>query len=491
MIGPGSTTHLVVRGGTGRHGALPCRVSSFSLRPALPHLLASLALLTVLSWACAGNQGTLPPPDDIQPDGICVGISCHDGQYREEDTGESQLCEALWTATLATAGGTAHLALGKGDVIYAASAQSLYALQKTGNQLWVWPQDDGQSGIASPGELYTPVIGSEGTLYMGTNAESLLAVGKNGIARFLQPLDGNLSGAVAIAEDGYVMAVTDKGAVYHIEDRGTLGAFMSWKMDGEEKLPDFLIGIQPVIGPAAFYGKETLLIPTKTALRAMSVEDGQKLWSRPLPEGFEITSNLMLDENANVLFVAGKGKNVEYYKESRLFQVNVNGELLVPDGYLVWDTYTRVVSLSQGIQGTVLLGTVNAGLFSMTASSGLPNWRYVPKEQNVEQIAQPLQTEDGFVFFSAGRHWVYVVSAVGERVWHQKLEVPEELIGALLWPSSPIALGEGRIVYKNSNQVKAVQCLTSGPATLYWPRFGGNNHNSGNITDKLVPEPTR
>jgi outer membrane protein assembly factor BamB len=454
------------------------------------HRLSALAALIAGLCACTGNQGTLPPPQDIQPEGICVGSACFDGLNTEEDTGEGQLCQVLWTTTLGTAGGTAHLALGKGDVIYAASAQNLYAIEKTGNQLWAWPQDDDQSGIASPGELYTPVIGSEGTLYMGTNAESLLAVGKNGIARFLQPLDGNLSGAVAVAQDGYVMAVTDKGAVYHIEDRGTLGTFMSWKMDAEEKLPDFLVGIQPVIGPAEFFGQETLLIPTRTALRAMAVEDGKKLWSRPLPDGFEITSNLMLDEDANVLFVAGREKNVEYYKESRLFQVDPNGELVVPEGFPVWDNYTRVVSLSQGIQGTVLLGTVNAGLFSMTAATGLANWRYVPKEQNVEQIAQPLQTEDGFVFFSAGRHWVYVVSAVGERVWHQKLEVPEELIGALLWPSSPVALGEGRVVYKNSNQIKAVQCLTSGPASLHWPRFGGNDYNSGNITDKLVPPPT-
>jgi len=444
-----------------------------------------VAWLTVAvgAWACTGDKNKLPPPVDVLPE--FGGFE----STPEPDTAENQLCQVLWTATLGTAGGTAHLALGKGDILYAASAQNLYALDKTGNRVWAWPEDDAQSGIASPGELYTPVIGAEGVLYLGTNAESLLAVGKNGIARFLRPLEGNLSGAVAIAQGGYVMAVTDKGAVYHIADKGTQGTFISWKMDGAEKLPDFLKGIQPVIGPAEFYGQETLLIPTRTALRAMSVEEGAKLWARPLPEGYEITSNLLMDENANVLFVAGKDKNVDYYKESRLFQVDPNGEIVVPDGLPVYDTYTRVISLSQGIQGTVLLGTVNAGLFSMTASTGVENWHYMPKEQNVEQIAQTLQTDDGFIFFSAGRHWVYVASATGEKVWHQKLEVPEDLMGALLWPSSPVALGAGRIVFKNSNIVKAVQCLTSGPADLYWPRFGGNNHNSGNISDKLVAAP--
>ncbi len=456
---------------------------------AIRRLLARLVFLAALGPAavgCTGNGGYLPPDPDAQPETIILP----DGRRVEPDTGENALCDVLWTATLGTAGGTAHLALGKGDILYAASAQNLYALGKSGNKVWTWPQDDAQSGIASPGELYTPVIGAEGVLYVGTNAQSLLAVGKNGIARFLQPLDGNLSGAVAIAEGGYVMAVTDNGSVYHIEDRGTLGTFISWKMEGQEKLPDFLEGIQPVIGPADFYGQETLLIPTRTALRAMAVEKGDKLWSRPLPEGFEITSNLLLDEEAHVLFVAGTERNVDYYKESRLFEVDPNGELVVPEGLPVYTTYTRVVSLSQGIQGTLLLGTVNAGLLSVTAETGAKNFHFLPKEQNVEYIAQPLQTDDGFIFFSAGRHWVYVVSAGGERVWHLKLETPEDDMGALLWPGSPVALGEGRVVYKNSNQVKAVQCLTSGPANLYWPRFGGNNHNSGNITDKLVAAPT-
>jgi len=460
------------------------------------HVLLA-GMLLVIAGSCS-DDGKLPPPKDIQPEFILFP-----DQTREDVVEPGLTCEVLWHKVLESSGGTSHPALGGFDTLYIASGQKLFALDatkgKAGPTKWVWPDDDEQSGIAPPGELYTPVIGEEGILYMGTNASSLLAVNKQGVGRFLLKLQGNISGAPAIPYDDfdkykYVMVATDEGALYRIFDEGDdTQKDRSWFLEGEDALPNPKPGIQPIIGPESVYGEEAMMVLTLDGLHAFRVQkdtvNGQHMWTWMLPDGYEAATNPIMDGEGNILFVAGKDKQGggPYFKESYLFSVAPDGSETGQSNLLIYDSLANPLSISQGQQGTVIVGTENAGVFSFDVAGGKTTWQLFAAEQNFEGVAQPTQGQDGLVYFGAGRHWIYVVDATADTDWHLKLENPREEMGAILWPSSPLIMEEGTVIYHNSNYVYAVKCTDAGPTSLAWPRFGGNDKNTGNIADKFEP----
>jgi outer membrane protein assembly factor BamB len=416
----------------------------------------------------------------------------------QAETANGGACNVMWTRALGTSGGIAHPALGKTGNVHIASGEKLYALDSgaTGALIWTWPDDDA-GGMAAPvGEVFTPVIGKEGALYMGHAVHAgegdeeaddcaLLAVDKNGHGRFRLPLDGCVTGAPAITSEERILVLTDRGALYHVKDIGAT-SYAVWKHEGAEALNNPLAGAQPVVGPAALFGAERMLALSVDALHCLDAKSGDPVWTFPLPAGYQATSNAIMDFDGNVWFIAGQGPVGEYFAQSYLFKVGTDGKEAETSSTKVYGSPTRVVSLSQGNVGTLLLGTRNAGVISASADTGEMYWHYFPAEQNFETVAQPVQAADGLVYFAAERHWLYVIAVDGTYLWHVKLDNPNEVMGAALSPSSPILLPDGAAIFHGGHHVYAVQCTQGGPSTLAWPRFGANDRNTANIADKLL-----
>ena len=446
--------------------------------------------------ACSEDGPQLAPDPDVAPDVI---IFVPDKKGGETDTGTPPpACELLWQNVLTTSGASSHPALGKSDRIYVSSGQKAYALDGTpgngGATIWIWPDGD-PAQPPSPGELYSPVLGKEDILYMGTNAAKLLALDKQGTLRFLFDVQGSVSGAPALAtaiDDPQirndVIVVTDEGAAYRVRDKGANKFFALWGLEGDEALANPKPGIQPIIGPASIYGEETALILTLTSLEALKAGvdgAGASLWSYPLPVGYEAVSNPIMEADGAIAFLAGTEPTPPNFKTTYLMRVAPDGTAGEGNNALVYDSTTRAVSLSQGLQNTLLIGTENAGILAFDQVGNKLLWHFIAPEQNFETVAQPVQDMAGFVYFGAARHWLYAVDQVGEPLWHQKLDGPGADLGAIMWPGSPLVMSNGTVIYHNSLYVYAVQCSDSGPTALPWPRFGGNDRNTGNIGDKL------
>jgi outer membrane protein assembly factor BamB len=462
------------------------------IRPVHLILLAPLFLMH-----CGDDTGQLPAAVDASDGRVCV--NCGDTVADAPDIIPEELCSVVWNKTLLTGGAVSHPAMGgKQNLIMVSSGQKLYALGEAGSVEWTWPDDDPDwewpSGavIPPPWELYSPALGREFAPVFGTNAGFVISVNKNGVSRFAIKVEGSVSGAPAITkiDDKYwILIVTDLGAIYVIKDESQ---YEVWSLADEQKLQYPREGSQPLVGPAALYGVESMLVLAFDRLLCFDLQSGDLRWEFvvDVDENKEATSNAIMDIDGNVYFVAGEDRTANEYARSYVFKVPPEG----PDGgvesWLLTDSQTRVVSLSQGRQKTLLAGTNNAGIFSFDLQTKSQYWQFVGNGQNFEMVAQPIQNADGLVFFGAARFWLHVVEGNGDYHWHNELDIPDGDLGAILWPSSPILREDGLAIFHNGNRINAVRCSETGPAKLAWPRFGANNLNSGNIADPRLLEAT-
>ena len=453
-----------------------------------------MLLGALVAVACSSETAQLPPIQDIDSEFGGFKKEVADPQ----EIVEQELCTTVWSKTLQTGGSISHPAVwGKSDQILVASGQKLYALEDAGKIAWTWPDDDadwdwpGGTGVAPPWELYTPALGREFYPIFGTNAGYVISVDKNARARFAIKVEGNVSGAPAISgtsdskDEKRILLVTDLGAIYVVKDENQS---IVWSWTGDQKLQYPREGYQPLVGPAALYAVESMLVLAYDRLLCFELATGKVRWEFVIDveENKEATSNAIMDIEGNVYFVAGEDRTASEYARSYVFKVPPGGPDAGVETYLLTEAQTRVVSLSQGQQKTLLAGTNNAGLFSFDLPTKTTYWNYVASEQNFEMVAQPIQGADGLVYFGAARHWLHVVNSTGDYQWHDRLDTPDDDLGAILWPSSPILLANGLAIFHNGNRVHAVHCTDAGPADLAWPRFGANNHNTGNISDKLT-----
>ncbi len=445
-----------------------------------------IILYALLSFACGEDAGQLPTPEVVEPEGIIF-----DKDLITLDTSGKEYCNVVWNKTLQTGGSISHPAMaGKQNIILISSGQKLYALEEAGKTAWQWPDSDPDwvwppgSGVPPPWELYSPALSRENAPVFGTNANYVISVDKNGHSRFAVKVEGSVSGAPAISklDDKYrILVVTDEGAIYVIKDETQS---VLWSVTGDERLQYPREATQPLVGPAALYDVESMLVLAYDRLLCFELATGDLRWEFivDVNEDKEATSNAIMDMDGTVYFVAGEDRDGQEYARSYVFKVPPEGPDAGVDSWLLTNLPTRVVSLSQGQQSTLLAGTNNAGLFSFDLLSKSTK-QFQGVEQNFETVAQPIQDANGLIYFGASRHWLHVVTQTLDYHWHAKLDLPDGDLGAILWPSSPILREDGLAIFHNGNRVNAVRCGETGPANLAWPRFGANNLNSGNVAD--------
>jgi outer membrane protein assembly factor BamB len=447
-----------------------------------------LALLPLcLASACSGDDGGMLPPTDTGEEKE-TRFGKPDGE--DSDATASGPCSSLWNLSLPTGGASTHPALGKGGVVYVAASEALYAVSTDGKLMWAWPADDTEGKVPPvEAQLYTPVIGKEGVLYMGTGLQKLLAINKNGSGRFTIDLDGDVTGAPALPKGGkdqLIVAMTDSGALYTVKDLGQNKPWILAGRSGEKAVKDPVPGIQPIIGPWTQDGaSETAFVLARSALHCFRVTDLEPLWSYPMPEGLVATSNMVMDDEGHVLFGSGGTPVGGEYQTHYVLSVTASGELV--DGFPatvdLLGKVTTIVTLSQGIKDRILLGTTTAGLILYDVGSMYLYKTVTGQDQNITDVAQPIQSDDGHVYFGAFPSFVYALTEQAEVLWYKDLDELDPSIGAQLRPSSPLILSDGTVIFHAGYFLVAAHCTDSGPANVAWPRFGGNDQNTGNYSD--------
>jgi len=415
-----------------------------------------------------------------------------------EDTSSGLTCEIPYSMQLPTGGAGTHLALGEGGVVHVTGSGKLYTLRadKTGTYHWIWPDNDTQGAVEPiDAQLFTPVVGSNGTIYMGTGDERLLAVNKGGEGRWVFELDGQFSGAPAVfkgaEKKNKIFVVTDKGSLYYIKDIGQEFPYDPWKKQGDQGIKNPKPGEQPIIGPKFGGGddEQTIWVLSLSGMQCFD-STGYPMWEYELPAEYTATSNAVMNGEGHAFFVAGKDPTGDYYHEHYLMEVNQAGE--DGEGSNVFidlpGITTEVVSLSIGNNDRLLMGTSNAGLIIFNQQTGKVYKHMVADEENFLKVAQPVQAKNGFIYMGVFPTWIYVLGMDGEVLWKLDLDAFDPSIKAQLQPSSPLILSDGMVLFHSGQWVTAIECSDSGPSESPWPRFGGNDRNSGNIHDSVELE---
>ncbi len=447
-----------------------------------------LLVALVLAMGCSSSDGNTLPSQDVVAD-IAADLQFADAA--DVDVTEEEACRTLWKKTTFTSGASSHAALGKNDVLYVTGGHRVYAIAPTsGAEQWIWPDpsgtDEGYVELPEDTEqLYTPVIGAEGDILLGSQRNRLICLNKNGVGIFAVDTDGPVTGAPAILSNGNILVLSDNGQRMKVIDLGIQATgdtknYVLWEFSGDNGTNDILPAQQPLVASLES-GDEFFWVVAKGAVYRYRTDDGSLIGTTQLPEGQVATSNGILDETGAITVATGEGVANAYFMKHYLVTVDADGVLSADSPALIHEGPTKVVSLSGGRKETLLVGTNNSGfmLYSLKFGETLANFY----QDSFQDVAPAVQGLDGLVYFSAFPHWIYVISEAGELVWFRKLEEPDDLIGANLAPSSPILRDDGVAIFHNGNFLHAVQCTEAGPAAVVWPRFGGNRKNTGNLAD--------
>lgn len=449
--------------------------------------------IAVLLLSCGGTDPM--PADDVEV--VAAEVTIGDRDNISEDIVEGPLCKVAWNLALAAGGDTSHPALQKSSIYIGSGQGKLFSVNVDGDLRWTWPDDDPEMMVEPvDAQLYSPAIGINNILYMGTGDSRLLAVvdaANSPKGRFLAELDGVVSGAPAIATDekgksNLVVALTDSGTVHVIKDLGTGNPYEMWSKVDDQALPSPLTGVQPIVGPGIGDARKTIWVPGTTQVKMLNLDDGYELGEFEMPDDWVITSNLIMNEDGTVTFVAARDPMADYFKEHQLMTVTPEG-VQAEGSPIVVDLggkLTRIVSLSTGIKSRLLMGTNNEGLVVYSLLSNSVFKTTTGESSYFENVPAPVEATDGLIYYAAFPHYILVASEQAELLWEKKLDTVDGSIGSQLRPSSPLLLDDGKVVYHNGNMLHAILCTESTPPVVAWPRFGGNNKNTGNWDDSPV-----
>ena len=460
-----------------------------------------ITLSGLAALACVGCGSTgrpLPPPDaevTVEPD---VPVIIGDGAgSNDADLIAPEPCKILWVkkSVAAGSGGTSHPAQGKYGTLYVAGFGKLYAMGPSGQETcpdgscWTWPDSDA-GGVVTPQDeqLYTPVIGIEGRIIVGSGMGRVLVINRNGTSRFAVTVDGPVSGAVSVAQDGRFVVLDDTGSLRLVKDQAQNMPIQVWPTAGTRIGVDApLPGVQPVISKNPTDASELILVPDQTGVSAFALSSGASPWKWPAAEGHTVTSHAILDKDGNALFLSGSDPvpNSDYFGRTWLNIVSPSGQALEGTPQLVYEGTAKATTLSQGRDQTLLIGTTNSGLLIYSRKLASKQWQFF---ENFEALGEPAQASDGLVYFAARPDWMFVVSETAEKVYRGRQEDPAAPQSADLAPASPLLLDTGVAIISSGHLLTALQCTDAGPAALTWGRFGGNNKNTGNLQDSPASE---
>ncbi|BDZ67493.1 PQQ-binding-like beta-propeller repeat protein [Methanobacterium ferruginis] len=313
-----------------------------------------------------------------------------------------------------------------GDV--ANTGQSDYTGPDVNTTLWNYTTGGTISGMSSP------VIGADGTIYIGSSDDNLYALNPDGTVKWTYTAGGSING-LSIGVDGTIYAVTSDSdnRIYALNPDGTL----KWNYKVRGNIPG-----TPTVGSdgTIYFGS------TDGNLYAL-YNNGTLKWA--YDTGFSVYSQgggPAIGSDGTIYFETG----VSYSKGGELCALN-------PDGTLKWK-YTIGENL-QGSptispDGTIYVGGVEGNFYAFY-SDGTLKWNYTIGEST--KIYTSAIDADGTIYFGTQSGNLYALNPNGTLKWNYT--TGDDIKGAA-------TIGANGIIYVGSNDSKLYAFNNDG--TLLW-----------------------
>ena len=286
-----------------------------------------------------------------------------------------------------TAGGALNSAIiGTDGTIYIGSDDTkLYAINPDGTLKWIYATGNAISGSAA--------IGADGTIYIGSSDYKLYAINPNGTLKWSYKTGDQIWGSPAIGADGtiYISCIYDK--IYALNPDGTL----KWSYSTGDLIYSFG-------GPAIGYDGTIYVGSTYGNLYAIN-PDGTLSWSYAAAGEYEFGSPTIGADGT--IYVAGNAQD------------NITGRFyaLNPDGTLKWsydtDEWINGCSPVIGADGTIYIGSQDGKLYALNPDGTL-KWAYTT---GYYIVGSPVIGSDGIIYFGCSDKKIYAVNPDGTLKW--------------------------------------------------------------------------
>jgi outer membrane protein assembly factor BamB len=338
-------------------------------------------------------------------------------------------------------------AIGSDGTVYAGSEDNkVYALNgSTGAKKWEF--------ITGNMVSTDPAIGSDGTVYVGSYDNKVYALNGSTGAKKWEFLTGDVVwSSPAIGSDGMVYVGSNDNKVYALN--GSTGA-TKW---------EFLAGDAVSSSPAIGSDGTVYVGSWDNKVYALNGATGAKKWE--FVTGNDVRSSPAIGSEGT-LYV-GSFDNKVYA---------LNGST----GDKKWEFLTGGGVFSSpaiGSDGTVYVGSNDNKVYALNGKTGAKKWEFLTDNR---VGTSPAIGSDGTVYVGSEDNKVYALSgSTGDKKW-------EFLTGSFV-ESSP-AIGSDGTVYVGSydNKVYALKSESLGLAKSSWPKFRANIQNTGKIASGFGP----
>lgn len=294
----------------------------------------------------------------------------------------------LWNYTTGgSVSGFGSPVIGSDGTIYVGSSDcKLYALNVDGSIKWTYTTGGSVNGLS---------IGADGTIYVGSFDGSLYALNQDGTLKWKYKTPGNIFCAPAISTDGTIYFGTCDGNLYALNHDGTL----KWNYT----TIGLIYGLDggPAIGSD---GTIYMICGGDYGTLYAFKPDGTVKWSYRLGDNLE-SSPLI---GADGTIYAG-GTNGVFYAFN-------------PDGTLKWNysnggssySYdTMIIGSAIGADGTIYFGCSNGYLYALNVDGTL-KWNY---STGGRIQGSPTIGADGTIYFGSNDGKLYALNPDGTLLW--------------------------------------------------------------------------
>ena len=388
-----------------------------------------------------GDDSHNPPWPMFRYDSMHTGRSPHSGPENPATKWSFKTEGSIASSPVIGADGTIYV--GSND-------QKLYALNPDGSMKWSFTT---QGAITS-----SPAIGTDGTIYVGNNAKKLYALNPDGTEKWGFDTHEAIGSSAVIGDDGTIYVTTYDGDIYAINPDGDEKWSSETKRQDSSKVlsrsSDRVGTTTPVIGAdgTIYVGSDGVSMryklvdmqSTSGRLFAFSPEGSEKWWVNTKGG---IRSSPAIGSDGTIYVGA---------ESDRFYAIN-------PDGSVKWNFFTGEIpkgatrvrpafyssSPALGADGTIYMGSNDHNLYALNpernpkTGQGVSKWSFTTAGVVTSSPAIGADGTIYVVYLHTGGH--LPADARTEALWGLRVRVHDDAggIDILPAPGSPAARGQG------------------------------------------------
>lgn len=341
--------------------------------------------------------------------------------------------------------------------------------------------------------LSSPAIGTNNTIYFGSDTNYLLAFNHDGSVQWQFEADSRVIFSPAVANDGtiYISSLASYGGTEHFVYAINPDGSEKWRIQMQDPVfTAFALANDGTIYYGSYGGKLVAINPDGTVYWQVEVEtDGNGDLRTPV---IAKDGGIYANTSEFLLTVSPEGEEKWRFEFSTYFMgvpsIAEDGTVYLGSqdrqfyavssiGKLKWRVPIAGVNTNVTIDkdGTLYFGSIDSNLYALSPDGAI-KWSF---KTEGAIFSSPAIADDGNLYFGSTDHFVYALNRNGTEQW--RFETDDHII------TSPTIDNQGVIyIASQAGTVYALQSDSTGLASTPWPKFLHNKQNTSSAENHSV-----